>query len=147
MNSAKKFFQQIRHIDKQIDMKHEQLLRLEALATKVTATLSGEAGKPSGASRTMENTTDKIIDLRNELNADIDRLIDLKREANKVLRQMPNEKQRRCLEWRYLLGKTFEAIAVEMGYSCRGIRKLHGRALQSAERFLKKDVEFLERSL
>lgn len=140
--SAKEFFQQIRHIDKQIDMKHEQLLRLEALATKVTATVSGDAGKPSGASRTMENTTDKIIDLRNELNADIDRLVDMKREANEILRHMPNEKERRCLEFRYLLGKSFEATALEMEYSYFGICKLHGRALQSAEKFLKKSKEF-----
>lgn len=143
-NGAKEFFQQIRHIDKQIDMKHEQLIRLEALATKITATVSGDVGKPSGASRTMDNTMDKIIDLRNELKADINRLVDMKREANELLRHMPNEKERCCLELRYLLGKSFEATALEMGYSYFGICKLHGRALQSAEKFLKKSKEFWE---
>lgn len=145
-NSAKDFFQQIRDIDRQIDTKHERLVRLEALSTKTTATLSGDCGKPSGTSRTMENTVDKIIDLRNELNAEIDRLVGLKREADRILRAMPKEKERRCLENRYMLGKTFEAIAVEMGYSSRGIRKLHGRALQTAEIFFEKNREFSESS-
>lgn len=143
-NQAKEFFQKIRNIDKQIDAKFEQLEELKALATKVTATMSGESGKPSGASRTMENAVDKIIDLQNELNAEIDRFIDMKREANGILRQIPSEKQRRCLEYRYLLGKTFEAIAFETGYSYFGVCKLHGRALQSAEEIIKKSEKIAE---
>lgn len=141
-SSAKDFFQQIRDIDKQIDTKHERLMRLEALATKTTATISGDSGKPSGTSRTMENTVDKIIDLKNELNAEIDRLVELKREADRILRAMPKEKERRCLENRYILGKTLEAIALEMDYSYFGVCKLHGRALQSAEKILKNSEEF-----
>lgn len=143
-NRAKRFFQKIRDIDKQIDAKFEQLERLKALATKVTATISGDGAKPSGASRTMECSVDKIIDLQNELNAEIDRLVGMKCQANRILQQMQNENQRRCLEYRYLLGKTFEAIAFEMGYSYFGICKLHGRALQSAEEILKKSEKITE---
>lgn len=140
-NSAKEFFQKIPQIDRKIDAKVEQLERLKALATKVTPTMCSDSGKPSGTSRTMENAVDKIIDLQNELNADIDRFVDMKRKANEILRQMQSEKQRRCLEYRYLLGKTFEAIAFEMDYSYFGVCKLHGRALQSAEEILKKSEE------
>lgn len=135
---AKKFFQEIRNIDKQIDVKCEQLEQLKALATKVTATMSDISAKPSGVSRSMENSVDKIIMLQNEINADIDRLVDLKREANGVIRQIPNEKYRRVLESRYLLGKTWESIAVGMGITYQGVCKLHGKALQEAEKFFPK---------
>lgn len=133
---AKKFFQEIRNIDKQIDVKCEQLEQLKALATKVTATMSDISVKPSGVSRSMENSVDKIIMLQNEINADIDRLVDLKREANDIIRQIPNEKYRRVLENRYLLGKTWEAIAVGMNMTYQGVCKLHGKALQEANIYL-----------
>lgn len=135
---AKKFFQEIRNIDKQIDVKYEQLVQLEALATKVTATMSDISTKPSGVSRSMEDSVDKIIMLRNELNADIDRLVDLKREANCIIRKIQNEKCRRVLENRYLLGKTWESIAVDMEMTYQGVCKLHGKALQEAEKFFQK---------
>lgn len=134
-SQAKKFFQEIRNIDKQIDVKCEQLEQLKALATKVTATMSDISVKPSGVSRSMENSVDKIIMLQNELNADIDRLVDLKREANDIIRKIPNEKYRRVLESRYLLGKTWESIAVGLGITYQGVCKLHGKALQEAEKF------------
>lgn len=140
-SQAKKFFQEIRNIDKQIDVKCEQLEQLKALATKVTATMSDVSGKPSGVSRSMENSVDKIIMLQNEINADIDRLVNLKLEANKIIRQIQNEKHRRVLENRYLLGKTWEAIAVEMGITYQGVCKLHGRALQETKKYF---PEFLE---
>lgn len=133
---AKEFFQQIRHIDKQIDVKFERLERLKALATKVTATMSETNSKPSGVSRSIENSVDKIILLQEELNADIDRYIDLKRTAGEIIRQIQNEKYRRVLESRYLLGKTWEAIAVDMDMTYQGVCHIHGRALQEAENFI-----------
>lgn len=138
---VKEFFQQIRHIDKQINVKFEQLERLKTLATKVTATMSETSAKPSGVSRSMENSVDKIILLKEELNADIDKYINLKREANEIIRQIPNEKYRRVLESRYLLGKTWEAIAVEMGMTYQGVCHAHGRALQEAANFFPELVE------
>lgn len=138
---VKEFFQQIRHIDKQINVKFEQLERLKTLATKVTATMSETSPKPSGVSRSMENSVDKIILLQDELNNDIDKYINLKRAANDVIRQIPNEKYRRVLENRYLLGKTWEAIAVEMDMTYQGVCHVHGRALQEAANFFPELVE------
>lgn len=132
---VKEFFQQIRHIDSQINGKMEQLDRMKALATRVTVAMSEAGARTSGPSRGMENTIDKIIALQKELNADINRYVDLKRAANSIIGRIGNEKYRRVLESRYLLGKTWETIAAEMGMSCQGVLKLHGRALQEAEKF------------
>lgn len=137
-NSAKEFFRQLRNLDKQIDAKFEQLERLKSLATRVTATMSEVSSRPSGVSRSMETATDKIIALQNELNAEIDRLVDLKRDANAIIGQISDEKSRICLESRYLVGKTWEAIAVDLGMTYQGVCKLHGRALQSAWEIMKK---------
>lgn len=132
---VKEFFQQIRHIDSQINGKMEQLDRLKALATKVTSAMSEAGARTSGPSRGIENIIDKIIALQEELNADIDRYVDLKRAANGIIGRIENEKYRRVLESRYLLSKTWETIADEMGMTRQGVLKLHGRALQEAEKF------------
>lgn len=129
---AKKFFQEIRNIDKQIDVKFEQLERAKALATKVTATMSDTPGRATGGDG--ESSWDKVIRLRDELDAEIDRLVDMKREAMGIVRKLQNEKYRRVLESRYLVGKTWEAIAVEMGMTYQGVCKMHGAALQEAEK-------------
>lgn len=135
---AKKFFQEIRNIDKQIDVKYEQLVQLEALATKVTATMSDVSVKSSGVSRGRENSMDDIIELKKEIGADIARLVKLELEANDIIRQIQNEKYRRVLESRYLLGKAWGSIAVDMEMTYQGVCKLHGKALQEAEKFFQK---------
>lgn len=135
--SAKEFFQQIRSVEKQIDVKCEQLERLKSLATRVTAAISQVSSRPSGVSQSMENSVDKFIALQDELGADINKFTEMRKEAYGILRKMTNEKQRICLESRYLLGKTWEAIAADIDMSYQGVCKLHGRALQSAEEIMR----------
>lgn len=133
MTEAKEFFQQIRNIDQQIDTKCEHLERLKSLSTKITSTMKEDVVKSSGSGRTMENSVEKIIELQAEINEEIDRYIDLKKEAILIIEKLENEKHRRILEERYLLGKTFEQISVDMDYSYFGICKLHGSALNAAD--------------
>lgn len=139
---AKDFFQQIRHVDKQINMKYEQLEQLKALAIKVTANISESSARVSGPARGMENTIEKIIALQEELNTDIDRYVNLKRAANEIVRQIRNEKYRYILVNRYLLDKTWETIAAELQMTYQGVCHVHGKALQEAEKFLEKDGKF-----
>lgn len=136
--SAKEFFRQLLDIEKQIGVKEEQIERLETLANKVTATMSEANSRPSGASRTMEEAMVKIIDLKNELNAEICRLVDLKCEAYAIIRLIPNEKQRRSLEYRYLNCNTMEKVGEKLGCSTYWARETIKAALAEAEKIMKK---------
>lgn len=135
--SAKAFFQQLWDIEKQVSVKEEQIERLKSLATKVTATMSEANSRPSGASRSTEDAMVKIIDLQNELNAEISRLVDLKCEAYAILRLIPNEKQRRSLEYRFLNCNTMEKVGEELGCSTYWARQIIKAALAEAEKFMK----------
>lgn len=138
MNEAKEFFQQIVNIDRQINVKCEHLERLKSLATKVTSVMRADAVSSNGSvSRSMENSVDKILELRDEINADVDRLVDMKKQAYNIIRQIPNEKRRRCLEEKYLNGKTYESIADALEMSIRGVKKLNKKALIDAEKYMK----------
>lgn len=137
MSEAKEFFQQIRNVDKQIDVKLEHLERLKALATKCTSVMREDNSKSSGVGRGMESSVEKIISLQDEINADIDRLVDLKRKAIDIIGKLQNEKQRICLEERYLNGKSLEKISVELDITYRWACIVHGKALKNAEKIMK----------
>ena len=135
---AEELFRKIRMIDKQIDAKYEELERLKALALKVTPTLSEAGARASCNPRGLECSMDKIIALDEELNAEIDAFVDMKRTACEIIRRIENEKYRYLLESRYILGKTWETIAEEMGVAYQSAFRIHGRALPEAEKIYRK---------
>ena len=127
--TAKEYLGQAYRLDQRINSKLEQVLSLRDLTTKATATMSD---MPGGGSRTvykMQDIIGKIIDLENEINADIDQLVDLKREMVAVIKSVKNPEYQTLLELRYLCFKPWEQIAVEMGYSIHHLYRLHNSAL------------------
>ena len=126
---AKTYLGQAYRIDQRINSKLEQITSLRELATKATSTLSDA---PSGKGRslhTMENIVAKIVDLESEINSDIDMLVDLKREMVGIIKSVSNTEHQTLLELRYLCFKTWEQIAVDMGFSIQNAYKIHDRAL------------------
>lgn len=128
--TAKEYLGQAYRIDQRINSKIEQVSSLRTLATKATSTLSDTP--PSGTRNVhrMEDIIVKIIDMENEINADIDKLIDLKQEIIRVIKAVENQELHTLLELRYLCFKTWEEISVEMGYTIRHIYRLRDMALK-----------------
>ena len=79
----------------------------------------------------MEDIIVKMVDLENEINADIDSLVDLKAEMVSVIKNVRNPELQTLLELRYLCFKTWEQIAVEMNYGIENIYRLHREALKN----------------
>ena len=77
----------------------------------------------------MAEAVTKIVDLQAEINRDIDTLVDLKREIVSVIKQVENLEYQTLLEKRYLCFRTWEQIAVDMGYDLRWLYRLQRRAL------------------
>ena len=129
--TAKEYLGQAYRLDQRINSKLEQVLSLRDLTTKATATMSDMPGGGSRNVYKMQDIIGKIIDLENEINADIDQLVDLKREMVAVIKAVENPEYQTLLELRYLCFKTWEQIAVYMGYESRYLHKLHQRALNA----------------
>ena len=130
---AKEYLSQAYRLDQRIDAKIEQVMSLRNLAAKATSTLSDIA--PSGTRNVhrMEDIIMRIIDLENEINADIDALVALKREIVSTIKSVPNLEYQILLELRYLCFKPWEQIAVEMGYGIDNVFRLHQKALKDLE--------------
>lgn len=133
--NAKEYLSQATWLDQMIDSKLEQLEALKSLSMKVTSSFTIE--KISGGNiekSKMESTIVKVIDLENEINADIDRLVDLKKNIQDTINKMEDINQQLLLELRYLSRKGWDEIAASMGYDPRTVYRMHGKALKEFEK-------------
>ena len=128
--TAKEYLGQAYRLDQRINSKLEQVLSLRELTTKATATMSDMPGGGSRNVYKMQDIIGKIVDLENEINADIDKLVDLKREMVAVIKAVEHPEYQTLLELRHLCFKTWEQIAVEMGYSLEHTIRMHRKALE-----------------
>lgn len=129
--TTKEYLSQAYRIDQRINSKLEQIVSLRELATKATSTLSDTPPSGSRNVNSMEGIIVKMMDLENEINKDIDTLVDLKREFVFIIKKINNPEYQTLLELRYLCFKTWEQIAVEMGYSLQHIFRIHDKALKN----------------
>ena len=129
--TAREYLSQAFHIDQRINSKLSQVMRLRETATNCTATLSDMPRPDSPNRQRMADTICEIVDLEREINEDIDRLVDLKAEARRVINAVSDPDQQLILELRYLCFKSWEQIAVDMGYELRWLYRLQHRALDA----------------
>jgi len=132
--NKKEYLSQAIWLDQMIDSKLEQLATLKSLAMKVTSSFTKEKICGGNIEKSkLESTIVKVIDLENEINADIDLLVDLKKDIQDTLNMMNDINQQLLLELRYLSEKGWDEIAVSMGYDPRVEYRIHGKALKKSE--------------
>lgn len=142
MTDAKAYLKRIRLYDSHINNKMEELERLKAMVTKITQTLREDAGGGSRSQDKVGDAVSRIVDLQTELNAEIDRYIDSKAEIRNALNKIQKQRYFDVLYKRYVLFKTWQQIADEMGYAdIRNVYRLHGRALLAFNRILCEEKE------
>ena len=132
--NVKEYLSQAMWLDQTINSKIKHVESLRSLAMKVTTDTSRErvSGGPIDRSP-MEKTIVKIVDLENEINAEIDRLVDLKTDILKSINRLKDPVCQLLLELRYVQGQSWEDVALALGYSERTIFSIHGRALKKFE--------------
>ena len=137
MSEAKEYLLGIALLDAKIDARVSEIEDLKDRLLNITPTLSPDkGGGAGGAHDKMAGTMARIVDLQQQINADIDGFVDKKNVALKMLDGMKNPVHMTILHRRYFLHQSFERIASDMNYSWRWVCKLHGRALQEYEKVM-----------
>lgn len=126
--TAQEYLGQAYRLDQRINSKLDQVAKLNELATKCTYNLTGLPRNPNQGISTMADAVAKIVDLQEEINRDIDALVDLKRDMVRAIKAVDNTECQTLLELRYLCFKTWEQIAVDMGYSIQHIYRIREKA-------------------
>lgn len=135
--NAKQYLRQLRRLNDIVQSKLDQIEALRSLAQKITHVPKNIKVQESIPEDKMTELISKIIDLQKELKIDIDNLLDLKLKIIHQINSLDNDDYKLLLMLRYLNFKTWEEIAVEMGYTYQWIHVLHGRALKYFERSMR----------
>ncbi|MGM9937619.1 MAG: DUF1492 domain-containing protein [Candidatus Ornithomonoglobus sp.] len=134
--TAREYLSQAYRIDQRINSKIEQVASLRDLSFKATATLTDMPGGSRNV-HSKESIVAKMMDLENEINADIDNLVDIKRDVVSMINSVDNKDCQLLLEMRYLRFMPWERIAIEMQRSLRSIYRLHDKALEKISQKIK----------
>ena len=104
-------------------------LRLKKMLPSLT-----QDGMPHGSGGSdMSGYAAKLDELLRDLDAQAQHCIDIRREIAGKIEAMQDETEKLVLRLRYMHGKKWEEIAVEMDYGYRNVLKLHGKALSHFE--------------
>ena len=136
--TAKTYLNQIRLLDERINDGIEELAQLDSLLKKVTAAMGGEVVASSKNPDKMTDIIYKIDKLRRALNRNVDKYVDIKREAADLLSKVEDPVHYQILHCRYVLYRTWEQIADEIGYTYQWTCQLHGLALLEFEKIMQK---------
>lgn len=123
--TTKQWLMRARNIDREIDSLIKARGELYDRVTKITQSYTGDVVQSTKDPHRFE----KLAEYEIEIDLRIDKLIDVKREINAKINQLSDWKLRMVLFERYLLGRTWEQIAVDMHYTYQHVCRLHGRAL------------------
>ena len=129
--TAKEYLSQAYRLDQRVNSKLEQVESLRALAQKVTTSYESEPVSRSRCVTSLEDTITRMIEAEADLNQTVDALVDLKMEMARYINQVENYDDQLVLEKRYLCFKTWEQIAVDMGYNVRHVYRLHDDAIEN----------------
>ena len=127
--NAKDFLMRGINLERRVDTIKEQIEHYKSLVNDCSVTYS-DSPKSTASNYKLEECTQKIMDLQEELCEAMADLVDVTCEISRAIQKIENYDYQDLLVKRYVLGKTWEKIAEEMNYSEQHIHRLHGEALK-----------------
>lgn len=127
--TPKEYLQQYRDAVRRASAAQEHLSELRAIAERITPNYASEGGGTHQAGDRLGAAVARIMDAEARVDAEIELLIATEREIENTIKAVSDKTLCALLYERYINGKTFEKIAVEMNYSYRQTTRMHGAAL------------------
>ena len=127
--TAKEYLNQAYRLDQRIRSKQEQISALNDLATSCSASMTGMPRNPNKGGSRMADAVCKIVDLQDSIATDMQELVELKAEIIATIKAVDCIEYQLILEKRYISGKLWPEIAVDLGYKMRRMYDIHEEAL------------------
>lgn len=126
---AKDYLNQIQKTDRLIKRLTDTVSTLRSRLISQNYELKPDRVQSSGSKDPIGETFAKIAELESEINGHIDELIDWKKDAHTRIGKLADLDQQNILIARYIEGKRWEKISVEINFSIRQVHRIHGAAL------------------
>ena len=137
--TAKEYLGQAYWLDQRINSKLNMVMSLRETATRTTTVIHDDVVSHTRNVHSMQDIIVRIIEIEQELDAEIDQLVDLKHDIIEVISQISDPPAQIVLEYRYVCYRQWKDIAAELGMHVRNVYRLHERGLQEAEKILRKN--------
>lgn len=136
---AKEYFLKVAQTEKRLKVLLAKLRHFEELGLTITSNTSAVGGHQAGTSR-VELAAIGMVDSMRGLKNEISQYSKLISEAQQVINQIPQEKFRDILTYRYLCGWSLQSISDQMGYKDRNsVYRAHGWALAEAQKIMNRE--------
>lgn len=127
----KKYLRRYQMAKRRVGLIQEEIEELRS--SKVSPVGLGD-GMPRGSGTSdLSGYAARLDELLQELEAEKEMQMVTYREIRQQIGMVPDAIEQEILSRRYLVGQSWEKIAVEMKYSYRHVTKLHGHALNHFE--------------
>ena len=129
--NAKEYLRNLRRMDMHIDQRQKELDMLVKSRTYFSSfDYAKDRVQTSTDGQGFTRLSDKLVDMCNEINAEIDVFADKRHEIIAKIQAMEHIEYADLLFKRYVEYKTFEQISCEMNYAYNYVCNLHGAALK-----------------
>lgn len=125
---TKKELQEYYWLQKNIQRLEDKLLELETQAAKMTSVISDEPRSGETKDK-LSGIVAKIVDYQSMINQQLQQAYTVLEEIEKAIEKLP-ERERYLIRSRYIDGKDWIEICVDMHYSWKWVHKIHSEALK-----------------
>lgn len=130
--TPKEYLQQYRQAVMRAEAAMDHLEELKSMATRITPNYDGEGGGTHQDGDKLGAAVASIIEAKSRVSDELEMLCATEREVIHTISLVNDGVLRNLLYERYINGKTFERIAVEMNYSyVHVVHRLHPKGLKS----------------
>ena len=139
MNKAKQFLSRYLNITEHLRQMEEELEALRQEDGSISMQIDGMPHGTKLSDRTGQMAV-RLAEITVEIMDERTKAIEERNEIRNVILRVGDHNLSHILRRRYIDGKTWEEIAVEMNYTYRWTLTLHGRALEEVDRILKESI-------
>ena len=138
---AREFFRQVRIAESELKVLNAKLRHYEDIGLAIGGSAGVVGNRQKGTSR-VEIAAVGAVDVLRDLFEQRQAYMAVIARAEQVIRAIPQDKYRKILSYRYLVGMSFRSISDELKYNDpNSIYRAHGWALSEAQKVLNKEVK------
>lgn len=131
--TAKEYLQQYRDAVRRTSAALDHLEELRAMAMRITPNYSGTGGDGQTGDR-LGAAVARIMDAESRVSDELELLEATERAVIGTINSVDDARLRGILYRRYICGRKWEVIAVDLNIEYRWLLRLHGRALQEVQK-------------
>lgn len=130
MSDAELILMKVSICEKDILLLKDKIAKLRDMQTRITSQLGSDVVQGTRSKSKLEDITVNLVTLEEELEAEKAKLPFYRLQAQLIINSIPDDKQRKILEDKYVNGKSWNQIAAENNMTKRNVYMIKRKAIK-----------------